>query len=217
MRLDVPERPRRCGTPPHRSLLPPEWLGRLTWGLGVIVLACGVTGCASLPMGSASGKEKNDGFFGWHMQAPFDTSDVKTVFVSFKTQTFRRNLEQMLTEAVTKEINLRTPYRVVGDPNQADSILSGVITVTDKNLVVEAPTNLPRELNAMMTVWVKWRHREETELEKTMQPTAITEVNNFIPEVGETTLSAYYQITQNIAKQIVDMMEQPWFSDEDLK
>ena len=80
-----------------------------------------------------------DGFFGWHMQAPYDTSEVKTVFVYFKTQTFRRDLQLMLTEAVTKEINMRTPFRVVGKPEQADSILKGVITVTDKNLVVEAP------------------------------------------------------------------------------
>jgi hypothetical protein len=183
----------------------------------VIALAAVVAGCTSLPVGPGSGDKDEGGFFGWHMQAPFDTSDVKTVFVYFKTQTFRRDLQLMLTEAVTKEINLRTPYRVVGDPEKADSILSGVITVTDKNLVVEAPTNLPRELNAIMTVWVKWKHNPETEREKTQLPTAITEVNNFIPEVGETTLSAYYQITQNIAKQIVDMMEQPWFSDEDLK
>ncbi len=42
-------------------------------------------------------------------------------------------------------------------------------------------------------------------------------MNNFIPEVGETTLSAYTQIVQSIAKQMVDMMEQPWFSDEDLQ
>ena len=42
----------------------------------------------------------------------------------------------------------------------------------------------------MMTVWVNWTHNPETELEKTRQPTAVTEVNNFIPEVGETTLSS---------------------------
>ncbi len=29
----------------------------------------------------------------------------------------------MLEEAVTKEISMRTPYRIVGDREQADSIL----------------------------------------------------------------------------------------------
>ena len=107
--------------------------------LAIIGLASLLTGCTSLPIGSPFGSADKDGFFGWHVGAPFDTSDVKTVFVYFKTQTFRRDLQLMLTEAVTKEINLRTPYRVVGNPEEADSILRGVITVTDKNLVVEAP------------------------------------------------------------------------------
>ena len=53
---------------------------------------------------------------------------MKTVFVYFKTQTFRRDLQLMLTEAVEKEIDMRTPYKVVGDPAKADSILRGVIT-----------------------------------------------------------------------------------------
>ena len=58
---------------------------------------------------------KDPGFFGWHFHAPFDTSEVKTVAVFFKSNVFRRDLEKQLTEAVIKEIHLRTPYRVVGN------------------------------------------------------------------------------------------------------
>ena len=217
MRFDIRQRPRRGGDPLHRTTRRPWWRVRSVRSLAVIGLASLVAGCGSVPIGSPFTTSDDGGFFGWHVQAPFDTSDVKTVFVYFKTQTFRRDLQLALTEAVTKEINLRTPYTTVGNPEQADSILKGVITVTDKNLVVEAPTNLPRELNAMMTVYVNWTHNPPTEFEEKRPPTLVTEVNNFIPEVGETTLSAYMQIVQSIAKQMVDMMEQPWFSDEDLQ
>ena len=48
-------------------------------------------------------------------------------------------------------------------------------------------------------------------------PPIISETINFVPEVGETTLSAYNHVIQSIAKQIVDMMEQPWFNDNDLR
>ena len=34
------------------------------------------------------------GFFGWHFHAPFDTSEVKTVAVFFKSNVFRRDLQQ---------------------------------------------------------------------------------------------------------------------------
>jgi hypothetical protein len=106
---------------------------------------------------------------------------------------------------------------VCGDPNKADSLLKGTITFSDKNLVVEAPTNLPRELNATITVWVNWTHNPPTDAEKARMPTLVTETINFVPEVGETSLSAFNHVVQSIAKQIVDMMEQPWFTEEDLK
>jgi Lipopolysaccharide-assembly len=194
-----------------------RWCLHAAGSLAVVGLAVLLSGCTNLPVGSPFGTADKDGFFGWHIGAPFDTSEVKTVFVYFKTQSYRRDLQLMLTEATQKEISMRTPFTVVGRPDLADSLLRGVITMDAKNLVVEAPTNLPRELNATMTVYINWTHNPETEDEKKRLPTQVTEVNNFVPEVGETTLSAYTQLIQSIAKQIVDMMEQPWFNDEDLK
>jgi hypothetical protein len=68
-----------------------------------------------------------------------------------------------------------------------------------------------------MTVNVNWTHRIPTEEEKARQPSQIQESYNFVPELGQTTLMAYNQVVESIAKQIVDMMEQPWFLDEDLQ
>jgi hypothetical protein len=160
---------------------------------------------------------KDPGFFGWHFHAPFDTSEVKTVAVFFKSNVFRRDLEKQLTEAVIKEINLRSPYRVVASHEQADSLLTGTIYSDAKNLVVESPTNLPRGLNASLMVQTKWTHNPPTDIESKQIATTISETINFIPEVGETTLSAYNHVIQSIAKQIVDMMEQPWYNDQDLE
>jgi Lipopolysaccharide-assembly len=189
------------------------------WAGAAIMVASAslLTGCASLPTAPTNGASDEGGFFGWHMQAPFDTSEVKTVYVFFRSNRFRRDLQLMLMESVQKEISMRTPYRVVGDPDKADSILEGVITVDDKNLVVEAPTNLPRQLNSTMTVWINWRHNPALESERNQQPTMITESLNFVPEVGQTTLTSFQQVTENIAKQIVDMMEQPWFNLSDIQ
>jgi hypothetical protein len=185
--------------------------------VAVVAAASVLAGGCSLPSAPRNGASDEGGFLGWHMQAPFDTSEVKTVFVYFKSQRFRRDLQLMLEESVAKEISMRTPYRVVGSPAKADSILEGVITVDDKNMIVEAPTNLPRQMSATTTVWINWRHNPPTELEKNQQPTQITESLPYVPELGQTTLTAFQQVTENIAKQIVDMMEQPWFNDRDLQ
>ena len=64
---------------------------------------------------------------------------------------------------------------------------------------------------------VKWTHNPPTEAEKTRIPTIIAETVNFVPEIGETSLTAFYRINQNIAAQIVDMMEEPWYTESDLK
>jgi len=180
------------------------------------LLAC-LTGCTGLTPRRPGGRSEDGGFFGWHFYAPFDTSEVMTVFVYFKSQSFRRDIQMRLTEAVTKEISMRSPYRVVGSAAQADSLLSGTISYADKNLVVEAPTNLPRELNSTVTVSVNWTHNPPTEIEKVRLPTIVSETINFVPEVGETSLSGFNHVIQSIAKQIVDMMEQPWFTDKDLE
>ena len=183
----------------------------------MVAVASLIVGCTGLPSRSGSNPSNGNGFFGWHVQAPFDTSEVKTVFIYFKSQSFRRDIQQMLTLAVQQEIDMRTPYKVVGDPAKADSIIKGTITLADKNLIVEAPTNLPRQLSATISVWVNWEHNPPTEAEKNRTPALIQETLPFVPEVGETSLTAFNDVTQNIAKQIVDMMEQPWFNDKDLE
>ena len=49
--------------------------------------------------------------------------DVATVYVPMiESDSYRRDLGERLTEAVVKEIELKTPYKVVGTP-AADSIL----------------------------------------------------------------------------------------------
>ena len=130
----------------------------------------GVSGCAARSRHRRQ-LRGTTGFFGWHFHAPFDTSEVKTVAIFFKSNVFRRDLEKQLTEAVIKEIHLRTPYRVVGNHEKADSLLTGTINSDDKNLVVEAPTNLPRELNASIMVQANWTHNPPTDIEAKRTPT----------------------------------------------
>jgi Lipopolysaccharide-assembly len=154
---------------------------------------------------------------GYSIRAPFDKS-VQTVFVPvFKTQSFRRDLNLNLTEMIQKEIMYRTPYKVVGSPVGADTIIEGTINFANKNIVVENPFNLPRELNATVSARVKWTHNPPTEEEEKQLPTVISETVNFVPEVGETALTAYYRVNQRLAAQIVDMMEKPWYTEHDLK
>ena len=65
-------------------------------------------------------------------------SHIRTVYVPiFESDSFRPYLGERLTEAVIKEIELKTPYKVVGDAAMADSVLSGKITGETKRVVVQ--------------------------------------------------------------------------------
>ena len=77
----------------------------------------------------------------------------------FESNSFRRNLSEQLTEAVCKEIELDTPYKVVGSP-QADSVLTGKLTNDTKRVIVEDQYDMPREVEVNMAVEVRWVNRK---------------------------------------------------------
>src|SRR3954453_11288980 len=80
-----------------------------------------LTGCATYQFGNAT----------------LYTPDVSTVYVPMvESASFRPDLGEALTEAICKEIEARTPYKVVGTPN-ADSILSAKIIEETKRIVVK--------------------------------------------------------------------------------
>src|SRR5579863_10321292 len=105
MQLNLLRRPWRSPVPAQRASRRRGWVVCASRSLVILGVASLVVGCTGLPFRSPSEASRHDGFFGWHFQAPFDTSDVKTVCVQFRTQSFRRGIELQLTEAVTKEIN----------------------------------------------------------------------------------------------------------------
>lgn len=153
---------------------------------------------------------------GYSVRPPYD-KNVRTVFVPiFKSVTFRRDLNLQLTEMIIKEIETRTPYKVVGSPEGADSTFEGEVVFADKITLVENPYNFPRQLIGQLTATVKWVDNRPTEDEEELsrrerqEASVISESVNFSPELGETAMLGYEKAMAKMARQIVGMMEQPW-------
>ncbi len=160
-----------------------------------------VSGCAGYQVGNA----------------PLYRPDIQTVYVPmFQSSSLRPGLGERLTEAVIKEIELRTPYKVVGSPDKADSILTGRIVSETKRTVVENPYDDPREIATRFQVEVQWidnRGRSLTAEETVPVPPELTSVvaeATFVPEVGQSLATAQQAAIQQLASQIVGMMENPW-------
>ena len=128
----------------------------------------------------------------------------------FKSNTFRRDLQLQLTELVIKEIEKRTPYKVVGTPEGADSTLEGEVTYADKNIMVENPNNLARQYAAMLNISVKWVDNRPGVDKKDVPATVFGEMTNGYPEIGETAEAVFNKAMIKLARDVVNTMEDPW-------
>jgi hypothetical protein len=143
--------------------------------------------------------------------------DIKTVYVPvFDSSSYRRGLGEELTEAVVKEIERRTFYKVVSTPGAADTVLIGKIVNESKQLLFETTTGDPRDSEVKLAVKVNWideRGRPVRDIPSVPIPATAIDVsaaNDVVPEVGQSIATAHQQAIQKLAAQIVSLMEKPW-------
>ena len=141
--------------------------------------------------------------------------EIQSVYVPiFTSQSDRRGLEFQLTEAVQKEIQMRTPFRIVDEP-AADTQLIGKIINTRKRVAGETRNDDPRELQMSLIVEVRWENLKTGEiLAQKRVPISQTEIqliqrSEFAPEVGQSLATSYQQLVDRMARDIVDLMEAP--------
>lgn len=148
---------------------------------------------------------------GYAIRPPY-SSNVRTVYVPvFKSISFKRDVNLQITQMVQDEIKRRTPFKVVGDPEGADATLDGTITFVDKNVMVENPNNLSRQVQGTIIASVRYYdNRSQDEKVKEIPPVLIAENAPYYPELGETTSLGMQKALKRMATQIVDMMEEPW-------
>lgn len=142
--------------------------------------------------------------------------DIKTVSVPiFENDTYRRGLEYQLTEAVQKEIQNRTPYRLA-QGTDADTRLTGRIVQVRKDVLGENNNDDPRQLQLSIMVRVTWENLRTGEVlakqEVPVAPDAIPLLTQagFAPELGQSQATAAQTAINQMARNIVNLMEVPW-------
>ena len=141
--------------------------------------------------------------------------DIRTVHVPIvQSESFRRGLGERLTEAIVKEIELRTPYKVV-DASNADSIFRARLVDEHKRVIAENQFDEARDIETLMILEVSWLDRQGQQLiQRTEIPLDegiyITQSASFVPEGGQSLVTAQQEVIQKIASQIVAQMELPW-------
>src|SRR4051794_33939006 len=93
---------------------------------------------------------------GYTTKPNYDTC-IKTVYVPIFKSTIlldetRRQVPFKLTRAVVREIEAKTPYKVISDRERADTELSGTVVGLTKNLLTRNQLNEIREAETVLTV-----------------------------------------------------------------
>jgi hypothetical protein len=142
--------------------------------------------------------------------------DIRTVHVPVvQSESFRRYLGERLTEAIVKEIELRTPYKVVG-ADAADSVLSVRLVSDSKRVLANNRFSEPRDIETDFFLQASWVDRRgDIIMSHDDIPAGPLMVNigqqaNFVPEAGQSLVTAQQEAIDKLAEQIVGQMELAW-------
>jgi len=193
-------------------------------------------------------------FLGYTSKPNYDTC-IKNVYVpifqsNIMLEETRRQMPFDLTRAVVKEIEAKTPYKVVSNRCDADTELTGTIMSLNKNLLIRNQLNEIREGETTLVVGIVWRDVRSGEvlsrprkgqtclptpgipaldipeingqpgtppptlpdgkINPAAAPVLVTGLGDYIPELGQSTTTAYQQSIHKVAIEIVSLMEKPW-------
>ncbi|PHQ32875.1 LPS assembly lipoprotein LptE [Rhodopirellula bahusiensis] len=142
--------------------------------------------------------------------------NIRTVHVPIiRNSTFREDLGIRLTEALNKEIELRTPYKVTADP-LADTVLRCEVIDETKRVLTENDADYVRALDAAVQVRASWSDRQGRLLMKnSIVPTddltiLFSQDERFVPEAGQSIDTATQKAIEDLANRIVSQMEARW-------
>ena len=145
---------------------------------------------------------------GYTMKSVYPAGIATIAVPIWKNNTFRRGLEFRLTEAIDKNIESRTPYRLA-PMNQADTELTGTIeTVSEGVLSNSFQTNLPQETQITLVVNFTWRNlRTGTVLSRRVNFAASS---TEIPQIGQQLPDAQQMAVERMARAVVNEMRKSW-------
>jgi hypothetical protein len=152
---------------------------------------------------------------GYTVGAPF-SPEIRSVHVPiFNSGSNRRFLEYQLTEAVQKQIQQRSHFRLVKE-DEADTRLTGRIIDLRKSALGQTRNSDARELQVNLLVEVTWEDVHSGKIlrqQRVPLPPEMLQLAaqaEFAPEVGQSLATADQTAINRLARNIVDMMETPW-------
>jgi hypothetical protein len=166
-----------------------------------LALILALSGCGYK---SDSGDDSN----GYHWQSLY-RQDIRTVAVPiFTTRSFDRGAEFNLSQAVVKQIEATTPYKVV-PRERADTILEGqVVDVQVGTLSTDPNSAIPQEQMLGMTIDFTWKDLRSGRV--LVERRGFEHTATYYPTLGEGRTLGRQQAVERLALAIVQELQADW-------
>ena len=169
----------------------------IAWcGISILVLcALGFCGCTYLD--------------GYSSESIFP-QDIDTVYLEmFDNQTFRRGAEYDLTDALSKRIEVETPYKIVSSRDRADTVMSGqIVSIGEMVLSTERETGLILEKELALSALVNWKNLKTGDL--LIDNLSLSATASYSEYQQQDIKYASNLAANNLARKIVERMEVKW-------
>jgi hypothetical protein len=148
---------------------------------------------------------------GYRHEADGYPADIRSVAVAvFENRSFYRDLEFDVTEALIKQIERDTPYKVVSG-SIADSVLTGAVVRVRQDLVSRSEEGgVPQEVELRVVVNFDWTDGRTGQVLRSRQGLEAT--GRYIPvrRIGQPRELAEQEAAQRMAEAIVAAMRSDW-------
>ncbi|MFH1883943.1 MAG: LPS assembly lipoprotein LptE [Planctomycetota bacterium] len=162
----------------------------------LIAAAClGLCGCAELS--------------GYSNESLFPQKVDSICLEMFDNQTFRRGTEYELSDALSKRIEVETPYKIVSSRDRADTVISGqIVSIAEFALSTERETGRVLEKEVELEALVNWKNLMTGEL--LIDNQSVTASASYSEYQQQDFKYASSLAANNLARKIVELMERKW-------
>ncbi|MFZ2147318.1 MAG: LPS assembly lipoprotein LptE [Sedimentisphaerales bacterium] len=163
--------------------------------LVLFTLGLGLSGCAEIS--------------GYSNESLFPQDMDSVCLEMFDNQTFRRGTEYELSDALSKRIEVETPYKIVSSRDRADSVISGqIVSIAELALSIERETGHVLEKEVELKALVNWKNLKTGVLLIDNQSVSASASYSEYQKQDFTYASSL--AANNLARKIVELMERKW-------
>lgn len=136
--------------------------------------------------------------------------DIETVYLEmFDNQSFRRGAEYELTDALSKRIEVETPYKIVSSRDRADTIMSGqIVSIGETALSTDRETGRILEKEVLLIARINWKNLKTGDL--LIDNNSLSATASYSEYQQQDIKYASNLAANNLARKIVELMEIKW-------